>query len=169
MLNKISNFYSSIRNLQKGKNWYFIACHDNFTDESSLLEQIDNNKIIKDKIKKALKKDYHPLTDLFQNDYLFLNNSEFIQEKYNTNGWDTDCIISPDILTVDFMEIDDKELSKKSLNTNEKDKNEHRKMSCYTKKTPGKFLRNEILFPNTNIENKTLKEIITIAQKLSKG
>jgi hypothetical protein len=163
MMNKIKNYLKILKKLQKS-NWYFIGCYDDFIYENDLLNDLDSNEFIKNKIKEKIQaSEPHTYSDLFQNDYLFLNNSEFytLKKDHNTDGWDTFYIMSPQFLDNKLTKIDDNKLYKNSGD------DERRAIYCYTKKIAGKFFRNDILFPNNKLEIQNAEQILSLAYELT--
>lgn len=158
LINKIKNFYNKI-NTEQVENYYYIGCRKDFVIENDLLLDLDLNKTIKEKREMLYQQpDFDSLVDIFQNDYLFLNNAEFFQQKTNTHNWESNCILSPNVLDGNFIHINEDNLISNL---------EYRKVYCYTKKAGEAFFRNDILFPKKKYSINKFREIISIAQFLS--
>jgi len=166
MLKKVNNYYNRLCMLQK-QNWYFIGCYEFFTDKYSLLTDLDKNTKVK-RIRQESSSagiEYKPLNEIFQNDFLFLNNYAFIEKKHNTHGWNENYIVSPEILDIEFNIIDEKKLFK----ANGDESIPKRQLYIYFKKLKdSNFIRTDILIPNTNLRSEKIKEIISIIQELNK-
>lgn len=148
ILNKIKNFYYRLRSLQK-PNWYFVSSYNDFINESDLLSDLDMQ------FGYDGSKEFSHYVKSFQNDYLFLNNAEFVYQKGNTEKWDTDMIIAPSLIDSTVGINNDKLIS-----------NTSRAYYCYCKQGSGEiFYRNEILFPSIPSPNEFI-ELISIAQVL---
>lgn len=89
--NKTLKFYEKIVEAAKLKSWTLIGCFRDFTREADLIN--DFNKVLN----KENEKDN--LKTLFANDYLYLNNVEFLSEiPYTGGSWHSNIIKSPVVL-----------------------------------------------------------------------
>jgi hypothetical protein len=164
MLRKVNNYYKRLVSLQK-KNWSLVSSYESFNDKNTLLTDLDNSIIINEKRKEARTKvsEYKSLNEIFQNDFLFLNNSTFFEKKLNTHGWDEDFVLSPEILNIDFSDIDNNKL----IISSRKGDFEKKEFYFYSKKKKdSSFIRTDILIPSSYFESSKLKEIISLAHDL---
>ncbi|MES2109107.1 MAG: hypothetical protein V4577_10185 [Bacteroidota bacterium] len=168
LINRIRNFYFKLKTNQKS-NWYFIANYEDFTSENDLLTELDENEYISAKKDEVLGKSVisETFTWTYQNDYLFLNNSENHYDKHNTSNWNKNYIVSPRFLNKEFLNFETNILSNKVKGQKE---NRNREFYCYSKKgTEERFIRNDILLPDINLSNEKLQEIVVISQMLKNG
>ena len=93
-INKINNISDKLKKLN---NVLFIGVFFNYKYEDNLIFDLTNDAKIN------IPNDIQ-LKDYFHNDFLFLNNAEFISEKTNTNGW-KDIIFSPNFLNNDSRKL----------------------------------------------------------------
>jgi hypothetical protein len=136
--NKIKNFNTEIKDLINEKKWFFHGYYIDFINEFDLLKELDEKQKLN-------------LKELFQNDYLFLNNCEFFTEEYNTLGWESNFIVSPYLCDFSKGKIDNSNFKTQML-------------YFYIKKEDGAiFYRNELLFSNKNIEIGDILKLINIS------
>jgi hypothetical protein len=86
--NKTEKFYHKVKEIADNENWLLAGCFRDFTRETILLKEF--NTILEKENEKSNFK------TLFANDYLFLNNVEFLSERPFTGGtWHSNIIKSP--------------------------------------------------------------------------
>lgn len=163
IINKIKNYYSRIRSLQK-ENWFLIGSYSDFTDSESLLCDLDRNLSITRMIKESPLSPNEQVNNifkkLFQNDYLFLNNKEVFSDNYNTDTWYSKCILSPSIMKEKITSIDESKIKAMCSGI-------ERIFYCYLKKdSSGRFNRNEILLPKNEIDSNKVRKILTMALEM---
>jgi hypothetical protein len=157
ILYKINNFNSKIKNIQRN-NWYIIGVYDDFTSKNDLLLDLHTDSKIIQNRKKELNGsvELYSFVETFHNDYLFLNNAEFFNQKCNSFDWNS-YIVSPTLLLKDFSSFDEKKLIKNNYN--------EREIYVYMKKEEhGSFFRSDILFPNKQMTRSNLMQVITVAK-----
>ncbi len=159
VINKVKNLFFKLKGFQK-ENWFMVGHYEDFVDDSDLLGSLDQNDYIKKEIDNTvgLQKNGHSLTSLYQNDYLFLNNAEFVNETPNTDDWDCKYVMSPKIINSTFEAIDDKKL-------NQVVGGQINEIFCYQKYGGEHFIRKEIVFPKKNLSIEKFEEILNVSQK----
>lgn len=162
IIKKVNNFYKKLLQLQKN-NWYYIGIYEYFLDQNIFLTELDNNKKVMERRKSGSSKkmEHKTFNEIFQNDFLFLNNIAFINKEHNTHGWDSNYIISPEFFGDDFNKIDKGKLY------NQTDNGEKREIYLYIKKRPdSNFFRADILIPNEKLTSEKFKALIAITHEI---
>jgi len=133
------NLYSAIShintlwdNLSKQQNYIIIGNYINYLTENELIKQLNNNEspLVSETI-----------SDYFQNDFLLLNNMEFMNEKPYTNKWDNR-IFAPLLL--------EKQTDKYCLKNIDYIKGVNNQIFLFQKTKPDeKFYKTEIYVPHS--------------------
>lgn len=162
MTKTLDNLFTKLKSIQKD-NWCYVGYFEDFLKKHDLLIDLDDNEFLKSEKDLLLINEgkKYSLQEIFNNDYLFLNNSGFITQKYNTHGWNKNSILPPCIFSNDFTKIDNNNLNAIILD-------KKREIYAYIKKELDfRFFRIDMLLPKRKFEDNIIKDIVTIIQKMS--
>lgn len=147
----ISHINTLWGNLAEQSSFIIIGNYINYLNEDELIIQLNKNNLISIPGK---------ISDFFQNDFLLLNNMEFMNEKPYTIKWNN-IIIPPSLLKKDGEKYHIKDIFE-IIKTNEQ-------IFLFQKIKPdGKFYKTEIHIPNKDISQDYFNKIITMSMKLLK-
>jgi hypothetical protein len=137
-------------NLSKQSKFILISNYLNYSNENELIILLNENNIISE-----------PVRDYFQNDFLLLNNMEFMNEKPYTMDWNN-LIFSPLLLD----KKDDK-YCLKDIDSIHKMEDCNKKIFFFQKiKDDGMFYKSEIFIPIEDMRKITFLNVISMSHDL---
>lgn len=140
-INNINNIFNR---LVSQSNFILIGSYLNYIFENTLILQLDESTEFNNQDK---------ISNFFQNDFLLLNNMEFMMEKPYTLGWPSP-LYPPFILDMDNKKIDMSKISKFFFFQKIKD--------------DGVFYKTEVYMPNNLLNEKLLENVISISTEFLK-